>query len=148
MNGALIGSFVKHPMILPKKCHVSDLVIRHCHEKVGHQGRGMTINEIRANGFWIIGLSSAVSGLISRCVICRRLRSVTQVQKMAELPEDRVEPSPPFTYSGVDYFGPWHIREGRKELKRYGVIFTCLCCHAIHLETAVSDHRLVHKCLA
>ena len=57
---------------------------------------------------------------------------------MADLPEDRVESAPPFTYSGVNYFGPWYIREGRKELKRYGVIFTCLCCRAIHLETAAS----------
>ena len=57
---------------------------------------------------------------------------------MAELSEDRVEPSSPFSYCGVDYFGPWYIREGQKELKRYGVVFTCLCCRAIHLETAVS----------
>ena len=57
---------------------------------------------------------------------------------MADLPEDRLESAPPFTYSGVDYFGPWYIREGRKELKRYGVIFTCQCCRAIYLETAAS----------
>ncbi|XP_060586927.1 uncharacterized protein LOC132742506 [Ruditapes philippinarum] len=40
--------------------------------------------------------------------------------------------------SGVDYFGPWLIKEGRKELKRYGVVFTCFCCRAVHLETANS----------
>ena len=57
---------------------------------------------------------------------------------MADLPENRLESASPFTYSGVDYFGPWYIREGRKELKGYGVIFTCLCCRAIHLETAAS----------
>ena len=138
MNRAQLDTNIKHPIILPKKCHVSELVTRYCHQRVGHQGRGMTINEVRASGFWVLGLSSAVSGMISRCVRCRKLRGVTQVQKMAELPEDRVEPSPPFTYCGVDYFGPWYIREGRKELKRYGVVFTCLCCRAIHLETATA----------
>ena len=76
--------------------------------------------------------------LISRCVTCRKLRGVTEVQKMADLPEDSVEPSAPFTNCGVDYFGPWYICEGHKELKRYRVVFTCLCCRAIHLETAVS----------
>lgn len=57
---------------------------------------------------------------------------------MADLPSDRLEPTPPFTYCAVDYFGPWMIKEGRKELKRYGVLFTCLFSKAIHLEVANS----------
>ena len=55
---------------------------------------------------------------------------------MADLPEDRLEPSPPFTFSAVDYFGPWFVKEGRKQLKGYGVLFTCLCSRAIHLEVS------------
>ena len=57
-------------------------------------------------------------------------------QKLADLPEDHVEPAPPFTYSAVDYFGPFLIKEGRKEVKRYGVLFTCMASRAIHLESA------------
>jgi hypothetical protein len=57
---------------------------------------------------------------------------------MADLPSGRLEPAPPFTYCGVDFFGPWHVKEGRKELKRYGVLFTCLASRAIHVETANS----------
>ena len=38
----------KIPVILPRKGHITDLIIRHFHERVNHQGRGMTINEIRA----------------------------------------------------------------------------------------------------
>ena len=57
---------------------------------------------------------------------------------MANLPEDRLEPAPPFTHCGVDYFGPFVIKEGRKELKRYGVLFTCLSSRAIHLEVSAS----------
>ena len=57
---------------------------------------------------------------------------------MADLPSDRLEPSPPFTFCAVDLFGPWYIKEGRKELKRYGVLFTCLACRAIHVETSNS----------
>lgn len=30
----------------------------------------------------------------------------TQVQKMADLPEERVTPAPPFSYTGMDVFGP------------------------------------------
>ena len=57
---------------------------------------------------------------------------------MADLPEDRLEPAPPFTYCAVDLFGSFHIKEGRKELKRYGVLFMCMSSRAIHLETANS----------
>lgn len=41
----------------------------------------------------------------------------------------------PFTYTCMDIFGLWHIKEGQKELKRWGLIFTCLYSRAIHLET-------------
>lgn len=54
---------------------------------------------------------------------------------MGDLPQDRMETVPPFTYVGIDCFGPIHIKEGRKDLKRYGLLFTCLCSRAIHIET-------------
>ena len=60
-------------------------------------------------------------------------------QKMASLPKDRVTPDkPPFTYTGVDCFGPFDVRRGRGKAKRYGVIFTCLTLRAIHIEVANS----------
>ncbi len=126
---------VKHPAILPKKSHVSALLIKHHHQRVYHQGRGMTMNELRANGIWILGCGSAVSSHIYQCVKCRRYRRTMEVQQMADLPEERTEASPPFTYCGIDCFGPFIVKEGRKELKRYGLLFTCLCSRAVHIET-------------
>ena len=128
----------RHPVILPKASHITNLIICHHHKRTNHQGRGITLNEIRSCGYWIIGGSSLVSRHISKCVTCRKVRSVTQGQKMADLPTDRLEPSPPFTYSAVDFFGPFYVKEGRKELKRYGVLFTCMACRAVHIETANS----------
>ena len=58
---------------------------------------------------------------------------------MSELPSDRLQKSPPFTYCDVDLFGPFTIKENyRKELKIYGVMFTCLCTCAIHIGIAHS----------
>ena len=58
---------------------------------------------------------------------------------MADLPEHRVTPDkPPFTYVGVDYFGPFLVKRARSLVKRYGVLFTCLAVRAVHIEIAHS----------
>ncbi|XP_041471862.1 uncharacterized protein LOC121421266 [Lytechinus variegatus] len=124
----------KHPIILPKRSHLSNLVALHYHQRTAHQGRNLTINAIRSSGYWIIGCRSIVSSLISKCVICIKSRGKPRGQKMADLPQDRVEPSPPFTYCGLDCFGPFTIKEGRKEIKRYGLILTCMAMRAVHIE--------------
>ena len=90
----------------------------------------ITMNELRASGYWIVGASSAAASVISKCVTCGKLRGTFQEQRMAELP------APPFTNCAVDYFGPFIIKEGRKELKRYGILFTCMASRAVHLEVA------------
>ncbi|XP_071476202.1 uncharacterized protein [Diadema antillarum] len=138
IDRANMSKDVRHPIILPRKCHISTLLIRDCHQRTQHMGRGITHNELRQKGYWVIGGTSAVSQCISSCVICRRLRGQLSQQKMAELPEERVEPSPPFSYCAVDYFGPFLIKERRSEVKRYGVLFTCMSSRSVHLETANS----------
>ena len=127
---------IKHPVVLPKGSHVTKLIVQDCHHAIKHQGSGMTHNELCQRGYWIIGGTSAVRCLVSKCTICRRFRAPPQVQKVADLPQDRTEPAPPFTYSAVDYFGPFFIKEGRREVKRYGVLFTCMSSRAIHIETS------------
>ena len=57
---------------------------------------------------------------------------------MADLPTDRLDSGPPFSYCGVDFFGPWVVKDGRKEIKRYGSLYTCLQSRAVHIEVATS----------
>ena len=98
----------------------------------------MTINEITSNGFWVINCTAAVKSMTSKCVDCRKLCGKTCQQKMSDLPEERLIEETPFSYCGVDMFGSFLVREGRKIHKRYGAIFTCLCCCAAHIETTNS----------
>ncbi len=65
---------IKHPVVLPKKSHISMLIARHFHESVDHQGRGITWNEIRASGYWILGCKDVVAKLIKDC---HRLSTIT-----------------------------------------------------------------------
>ena len=79
---------IKHPVILPRGSHVTELIIQDCHHATRHQGSGMTHNESRQQGYWIIGGTSAVGSYVSKCTICRKLRTPGQLQKMADLATD------------------------------------------------------------
>lgn len=139
LSRADLKNMEKHPILLPGKHHVSKLLVRHFHEIVCHQGRLLTEGAIRAAGYWITGVKRLVSSLIFGCVSCRKLRGKFQFQKMSDLPEDRVESATPFSYVGVDVFGPWTVvtrrtRGGQASSKRWAVLFTCLVIRAVHIE--------------
>ena len=136
LGRANLSEYARHPVILPRKNHITSLVIRHEHKKLGHVGRNHVLSNLRQK-YWLIGGNSAVRHVIASCVQCRRMRGPVQEQKMADLPTCRMDDTlPPFSYTGVDYFGPFRIKDGRKEVKRYGVIFTCLVSRAVHIEVA------------
>nr|XP_021336928.1 uncharacterized protein LOC103910029 [Danio rerio]XP_021336929.1 uncharacterized protein LOC103910029 [Danio rerio] len=125
---------VKHPIIIPKTHQITQMIVAHYHNKVMHQGKGFTVNEIRSNGFWIPGINKVVASFIKGCVVCRKLRRPVEEQKMADLPPERVDPSPPFLYTGMDCFGPFSVKSRRNVQKRYGLLLTCLCSRAVHIE--------------
>ena len=91
-------------------------------------------NELRSSGYWVMQGNSLVRGIISKCVMCRCLRGKVGEQFMADLPSDRLQEEPPFSYCGVAMFGPFHIKECGNTLKRYVVPFTCLVSCAVHKE--------------
>ena len=58
-------------------------------------------------------------------------------QLMAPFPSARVAPGkPPFAFTGVDYAGPYTITIGRRSVKRYIFLFSCMTTRAVHLECA------------
>lgn len=131
----LVGLNV-HPIIIPKKCHIATLLTRHFHEKVSHQGQQISEGKIRSSEFWIIGAKHLIAFEIRHCVTCRKLQGSFCKQKMANIPKDRLTPGPPFTFVGVDTFGPWVVttrrtRGGLATSKRWAILFTCLVSRCI-----------------
>ena len=130
VGGRLRRSFLndlnKHPIILPKGERVSNLIKWQCHIRCAHGERGATLNELTSSGYLITNCNAAVRSLLFKCVKGRRLRARSGEQKMADLPMHRLAEAPPFTYYGVDMFGPFVIKQQRNEIKRYGAMFMCM----------------------
>ena len=63
----------KHPKILPKKSKVTDLIVKWCHYNTAHNGRGITLNEIKYRSFGVICGGSVVKSAIFKCIICVNL---------------------------------------------------------------------------
>ncbi|XP_055367455.1 uncharacterized protein LOC114862962 [Betta splendens] len=138
-----LTSVEKNPIILPKRNHISVLLTRYYHEQVKHQGRHLTEGAIRAAGLWILGGKALVNSVLHKCVICRKLRGKQEEQHMSDLPPERLQVCPPFTYVGLDVFGPWSVnirrtRGGQAGSKRWAIMFSCMSSRAVHIEVIES----------
>ena len=128
----------KHPVILPQRSHFTELVIREHHALVGHFGANHTWASLRQK-FWIVKGGAAVRSSIGHCVLCKKRNSSLNKQFMADLPPCRLQVNePPFYNVGVDYFGPFLIKQKRSLVKRYDCLFTCLSMRAVNIEIANS----------
>ncbi|CAB4028223.1 Hypothetical predicted protein, partial [Paramuricea clavata] len=135
---APIDGDLKHPIILPFKHPVTEMVIRQYHAEVGHMGQESVLSSLRKE-FWIVKGRTAVRRVVRSCISCQRRKARLGEQFMANLPKIRLTPhQPPFTRVGVDYFGPLQVKQGRSVVKRYGCLFTCMTTRAVHIEIAHS----------
>ena len=125
-----------HQIILPSRHQVTALIIQYFHQRVGHAGSARVLAETRQR-YWIVKGHSAVKRVLQECFMCRRRNAPLANQLMADLPKERLEPDKaPFSYCGIDYFGPFNVKQGRSAVKRYGCIFTCFTTRAVHIEVA------------
>ena len=138
LHNSPIKKKAKHPVILLKDHHVSEPIMHHYHLISGNSGLEHTPSLIRQK-YWIIQVRIPLCHILNSCFDCRRRQAAVGQQKMANLPDNRVTPlEPPFSYVGVDCFGPLDVCWGRSTVKWYGVLFTCLSIWAIHIEVAHS----------
>ncbi|XP_070529860.1 uncharacterized protein [Cardiocondyla obscurior] len=127
----------KHPILLPSQHQLTDKIIREIHENHFHTGIQTTLYILRRK-FWLLDGRNQVKRIIRSCLQCRRFTPDTIPYKMGNLPSSRVREAIPFDNTGIDFCGPFYIKEkkyrNRSRIKVYVSVFVCMVVKAIHLE--------------
>ncbi len=128
----------KHPIVLDPSHGITKLIIQDFDRRLCHPGPECVFAEFRRS-YWILRGHEAVRRHQHTCLECQKMRSKPVVSKMADLPPARLRFFKPAFYStGMDCFGPFQVKIGRRTEKRWGIIFKCLTTRAVHLDVVTS----------
>ena len=134
LSEILANKDTKFPKLLTKQEPFTDLVIKDCHETLFHSGVSHTLSQIRQQ-YWILQGRRQVQKVIRRCRKCiKAIGKSYSMPKMPSWPIERITASPPFSYTGLDYFGPVYVKNKDVTSKCWVCLFTCLAVRALHLE--------------
>nr|XP_037876984.1 uncharacterized protein LOC119630712 [Bombyx mori] len=129
---------ITSPLVLDGSRRETRLMIDFIHRKMHHAGTEATIAECRQS-HWILRLRPVTRSVIHNCLPCRIRKDTPPRPATGDHPPSRLaHHRRPFTYVGLDYFGPYQVTTGRSTQKHYVAIFTCLTTRAVHLEPAAS----------
>ncbi|XP_011173050.1 uncharacterized protein LOC105205391 [Solenopsis invicta] len=124
----------KHPIVLPGKHHITELLVRHEHYRNLHAGQQAVLPAIRTR-YWPLSGRIAIRRVLRRCIVCFRAQPVCIKQLMGDLPRHRVIQARPFLNTGLDYAKPFSVKLSRnKTSKAYVCLFVCFAVKAVHLE--------------
>ncbi|XP_055633100.1 uncharacterized protein LOC129773511 [Toxorhynchites rutilus septentrionalis] len=136
----------KHQIVLPAKHPITTMIFVYHHEKLLHAGPQLLLSAVRLR-FWPLGGRNIAKRVVHQCQRCFRAKPILIQQQMGQLPRERVTVGRAFLKSGVDYFGPVYIRDGRRKpaRKTYVALFVCMSTKAVHMEhvTDLSTERFL-----
>ncbi len=127
-----------HPIVLDPQHPVTKLIIKDHDEKLHHPGPERVFAELRRT-YWVLRGREAVRRHQRQCGECRKWKGQPEVPRMADLPLARQQLfKPAFFSTGMDCFGPYMIKIGRRNEKRWGILFKCLTTRAVHIDLLAS----------
>lgn len=131
----------KYPIVIPNGHHFTKLIFRHEHLNLFHAGPQHLLASVRER-FWPIFGKNIAKKTVHNCVKCFRAKPSSVSPIMGNLPAARTQESPPFYVTGVDYAGPFYVKDrkgrGCKTSKAYISLFVCFSTKALHLELVSS----------
>ncbi len=129
----LIPLSAKHPL--------TKLLISTLHVTYSHAGIS-ALHAIISHTYLIPNLRNLLKHISRSCPSCQRAYAQPLHHQMGMLPLSRTTPSLPFFFTGVDFAGPFTIRQGHTRkpvfLKTYAAVFVCLSTKAVHIELCAS----------
>lgn len=125
---------LKHPIVLDSRHPAVKLLLQDFDERLCHPGPDRVFAEIRRK-FWVLRGRAVIRILQHACTECQRLRAKPTFPKMADLPLARLRLyKPAFHSTGMDCFGPFLVKIGRRVEKRWGILYKCLTTRAVHVD--------------
>ncbi|XP_067634632.1 uncharacterized protein [Eurosta solidaginis] len=125
-------------IVLPRESYITFLIVRDYHEKNHHMAHETVINNVKGK-YCIPRLRVLYNKIRKSCQRCKINNALPEPPQMSPIPAARLASfTRPFTFTGVDYFGPVLVNVGRHKEKRWGVLYTCLTLRAVHFEIAHS----------
>ncbi|GFR02612.1 integrase catalytic domain-containing protein [Trichonephila clavata] len=92
----------KHPVILPRHCKFTELLVIREHERIGRCGVSATLTQLRKI-YWIPKGRQLVKTIIRNCLICKKYNAKPADQLSSQLPRDRITQSSPFQIVVIDF---------------------------------------------
>ena len=116
-----------HPMILPKKHHITQLIVADVHNRCPHAGVNLVLAQVRKR-YWVIDGWQVVRNWDQECKSREKRRAQPAMQIMAPLSKSRLGTTKSSRGSAkccVDYTGPFTTKITRGvSAKRYLCLFT------------------------
>ena len=144
LPNALVEIDIKHPVYLRTDSTFTKLLklILQAHEKTGHAGINSTLNEIRSR-YWFSRGRKRILSIIKHCVIRKKAQGKTMKgSETPILPDYRLYSDFAFANTGVDFAGPFYIKNIYSDTntlhKAYLLLFTCAVTRNVHLELTPS----------
>ena len=132
-----------NPIIFPRKGSLTRLIMEDIHRRLLHSSPSHTLTQIR-NKYWIPKGRMEVKKILKKFLICVRYQGGPYKMKPLA-PKSKVIESRVFEHTGLDYFGPLHIKQNKERKKACVCIFISITVRGIHVE--IVEDMASEKCL-